>query len=228
MVLIHEKITALLEQRRLKKRDLARALNVSPQTATDICKGRSAITLPHLRNLITFFEVRAEFWLDDERLVPEDVDRLSARGTQAAIARTGLLQVQDPEKLLRRVRTFVQQNRAHFLASFPDLTPAERRVLGFAEVEKAWAEAATKQYAEFQQTLRSSPVVQRAFVAVIVTQLIVLLWYQIGVPALVYLAGQPWPSAGATVEWAYLLLALCLGGGAYVFREPPDLTKLLK
>ena len=76
MVLIHEKITALLEQRRLKKRDLARALNVSPQTATDICKGRSAITLPHLRNLITFFEVRAEFWLDDERLVPEDVDRL--------------------------------------------------------------------------------------------------------------------------------------------------------
>jgi plasmid maintenance system antidote protein VapI len=135
MGLIHEKITALLEQRRLKKRDLARALNVSPQTATDICKGRSAITLPHLRNLITFFEVRAEFWLDDERLVPEDVDRLSARGTQAAIARTGLLQVQDPEKLLRRVRTFVQQNRAHFLASFPDLTPAERRVLGFAEVD---------------------------------------------------------------------------------------------
>ena len=98
----------------------------------------------------------------------------------------------------------------------------------FAEVEKAWADAATKQYAEFQQTLRSSPVVQRAFVAVIVTQLIVLLWYQVGVPALVYLAGRPWPSAGATVEWAYLLLALCLGGGAYVFREPPDLTKLLR
>ena len=135
MVLIHEKITALLDQRRLKKRDLARALNVSPQTATDICKGRSAITLPHLRNLITFFEVRAEFWLDDERLAPEDADRLSARGTQAAIARTGLLQVQDPEKLLRRVRTFVQQNRAHVLASFPDLTAAERRVLGFAEIE---------------------------------------------------------------------------------------------
>ena len=45
LVLIHEKISALLEQRRLKKRDLARALGVSPQTATDICKGRSAITL---------------------------------------------------------------------------------------------------------------------------------------------------------------------------------------
>ena len=76
MVLIHEKITALLEQRRLKKRDLARALGVSPQTATDICKGRSAITLPHLRNLISYFEVRAEFWLDDDRLAPIEIDQL--------------------------------------------------------------------------------------------------------------------------------------------------------
>jgi hypothetical protein len=88
-----------------------------------------------LRNLVSFFEVRAEFWLDDERLVPEETDKLSARGTIAALGRTGLLQVQDPEKLLRRVRTFIQQNRAHFLASFPDLTPQERRVLGFAEID---------------------------------------------------------------------------------------------
>ena len=36
MVPIHEKIVAQLEQRRLKKRDLARALGVSPQTATDM------------------------------------------------------------------------------------------------------------------------------------------------------------------------------------------------
>jgi hypothetical protein len=36
---------------------------------------------------------------------------------------------------MRRVRTFIQQNRAHFLASFPDLTPQERRVVGFAEAE---------------------------------------------------------------------------------------------
>lgn len=133
MVLIHEKITALLEQRRLKKRDLARALGVSPQTATDICKGRSAITLPHLRNLISFFEVRAEFWLDDDRLVPEELDRLAARGAANALARTGLLQVADPERLLRRLRAFVQQHRLAFLAAFPDLTAPERRLLGLAE-----------------------------------------------------------------------------------------------
>jgi plasmid maintenance system antidote protein VapI len=135
MVLIHEKIVALLEQRRLKKRDLARALGVSPQTATDICKGRSAITLPHLRNLVTFFEVSAEFWLDDDRLVPEAMDQLGQRGAAQKLAQAGLHQLADPEQWLRRVRAFVQRHRAEFLAAFPDLTPAERRLLGLVEAD---------------------------------------------------------------------------------------------
>lgn len=133
MVLIHEKITALLEQRGLKKRDLARALGVSPQTATDICKGRSAITLPHLRNLITFFAVRAEFWLDHDRTMPEDIDHLACRGSANALARTGLTQVHDPERLLRMLRGFVQHHRIEFQTKFPDLTAAERRLLGLAD-----------------------------------------------------------------------------------------------
>lgn len=133
MVQIHDKITALLEQRRLKKRDLARALGISPQTATDICKGRSAITLPHLRNLVAFFEVRAEFWLDAERLVPGDLDRLAQSGAAEALARAGLTQLDDPERFLRRLRTFVKQHRAEFLLAFPDLTPAERRLLGIGD-----------------------------------------------------------------------------------------------
>jgi transcriptional regulator with XRE-family HTH domain len=135
MVLIHEKISALLEQRRLKKRDLARALGVSPQTATDICKGRSAITLPHLRNLVAFFEVRPEFWLDDDRLVPEDIDRLACRGAAEALTRAGLTTLPDPEALLRRLRTFVQRHRSEFLTTFPDLSPAERRLLGLGELQ---------------------------------------------------------------------------------------------
>ena len=135
MVLIHEKITALLEQRRLKKRDLARALGVSPQTATDICKGRSAITLPHLRNLVTFFEVRPDFWLDDDRLIPEDMDRLASRGAAEALSRAGLTQLPDPDAMLRRLRTFVQRHRAEFLAAFPELSTAERRLLGLAETQ---------------------------------------------------------------------------------------------
>lgn len=132
MVLIHEKITALLEQRRLKKRDLARALGVSPQTATDICKGRSAITLPHLRNLIRFFEVRAEFWLDDDRLAPEEIDQVARRGAADALARAGLLDIEDPQRFLQRLRSYVQQHREDFLSAIPDLTAAERALLGLA------------------------------------------------------------------------------------------------
>jgi hypothetical protein len=88
----------------------------------------------------------------------------------------------------------------------------------FREVEKAWAEAATKQFESFQQTVRQSPVVARAFAAVIVTQLFVLLWYQWGASAFLLITGTPWPSAGATVDWAYAILALSLGGGALYLR----------
>jgi plasmid maintenance system antidote protein VapI len=135
MVLIHEKISALLEQRRLKKRDLARALGISPQTATDICKGRSAITLPHLRNLVTFFQVRAEFWLDDHRLAPEEVDRADKSRIVEALARAGFLQLDEPEHLLQHVRKFVQNHRAAFLLACPDLSADERRFLGLHDAQ---------------------------------------------------------------------------------------------
>ena len=86
------------------------------------------------------------------------------------------------------------------------------------ETEKAWAEAATKQFESLQQTVRQSSVVARAYAAVIVTQLFVLLWYQWGASAFLLITGTPWPSAGATVDWAYAILALCLGGGALYLR----------
>lgn len=86
------------------------------------------------------------------------------------------------------------------------------------EIEKSWADVAAKQYAEFQQTARSSPVIARAYAAVIVSQLFVLLWYQWGASAFMLITGKAWPSAGATVDWAYAILALCLGGGVFVFK----------
>jgi len=134
MVLIHEKIVALLEQRRLKKRDLARALGVSPQTATDICKGRSAITLPHLRNLVVFFELRADFWIDDKKLLPDGSDRAISTGDRSeALARTGLAQITDLDRFVQRVRAFVGDHQRAFLARYPDLTAEEKQVLGFPD-----------------------------------------------------------------------------------------------
>jgi hypothetical protein len=51
-----------------------------------------------------------------------------------ALARTGLSQVQDVERLVLRLRTFLAEQRSAFLGRNQDLTPEERRVLGFPEI----------------------------------------------------------------------------------------------
>lgn len=133
MTAIHEKIVAQLEQRKLKKRDLARALEVSPQTATDICKGRSAITLPHLRNLVRYFGLRADFWLDDQKLLPDAADKVAAPTGAEPVARPGLGQLADPTRFLQRVRSLVAEHRREFVARNPDLTEVERTILGLSD-----------------------------------------------------------------------------------------------
>lgn len=135
MPLIHEKIVALLLQRKLKKRDLAKALGISPQTATDICKGRSAITLPHLRNLVAYFGVRADFWIDDQQLLPESADRVGNNQSDAC-HRSGLAQLADLDGLLQRLRSFLADHKDAFTARNPGLSSDDLRVLGLLEITK--------------------------------------------------------------------------------------------
>ncbi len=90
-----------------------------------------------------------------------------------------------------------------------------------AEVGKAHADAIAKTFASFMDASKSSPLMQRVWGAVTLSQLAVLLWHQVGIPAYVHWTGLPYPSSGATVEWAYLLLAFCLGGGPILLRGGP-------
>lgn len=128
MVTISEKINGLLDQRGLLKRDLARALGVSPQTVTDICKGRSAVTLAHLRRLVDFFGVRAEFWLDEERIAPNPADDAipGLDDKITALARTGLLHADDPALLIERLTELVRSHREAYLARWGEVGPEER------------------------------------------------------------------------------------------------------
>lgn len=73
---IHDKIQLQLKLRGRRKKDLAAFLGIAPQTMTDICKGRSAVTLMHLKGLIRFFDLRASYWLDDLREEPAPFDRV--------------------------------------------------------------------------------------------------------------------------------------------------------
>lgn len=91
----------------------------------------------------------------------------------------------------------------------------------FAEVETAHADLTAKTYESFQQTLRTSPTMQRAWCWVVYSQLAVLLWHQAGIPLFVKVTGQGYPSSGSTVEWAYALLGFMFGAGAMMLRTGP-------
>lgn len=91
------------------------------------------------------------------------------------------------------------------------------------EVEVAHADSLSKTYASFMQTLAQSKLMQVMWASVVGTQLFVLTWHQFGIPLLCYHVGKMacYPSSGTTVEWAYLLLAACLGMGPVILRSGP-------
>lgn len=91
----------------------------------------------------------------------------------------------------------------------------------FAEVEKSHAESLARTFEAFMGALKTSKVLQFGWLLVVVTQLAVLVWHQVGIPAYVHIRSMPYPSSGTTVEWAYLLLAACLGMGAVLLRAGP-------
>lgn len=90
------------------------------------------------------------------------------------------------------------------------------------KVESAWADAAAKIAATTGDTLKASPILQRAWAAVLFLQVVVLVWYQIGAGAFEVIAGRPWPAPGVTLEWAYLLVGAMVGAGPFVFRRGKD------
>lgn len=130
---IHDKINLLLQRRGLLKRDLARALGISPQTATDICKGRSSISVEHLRRLVSFFQLQADYWLDEERLEPAATDERAVARDEVVLElrETGLLDLDKPAWLFERLRKFATHHRQEFVDEFGEPSPEERRVLGF-------------------------------------------------------------------------------------------------
>lgn len=90
----------------------------------------------------------------------------------------------------------------------------------FADVEKSLMESMAKTYASFMETMAQSPLMQRAWSIVLYSQLFVLFWHQMVIPLLATL-GIKYASSGATVDWAYALIALCLGAPQIMSRIGP-------
>jgi len=88
-----------------------------------------------------------------------------------------------------------------------------------AKTEAAWADAAAKIAASTGDMVKASPILQRAWAAVLFLQVAVLVWYQIGSPAFYVITGTHWPDPGVVLEWSYLLIGAQLGAGPFVFRR---------
>ena len=135
---IHEKINLLLTERGQKKKELAKALGISPQTMTDITKGRSSVTLQHLRGLVRFFNLRADYWLDDERDAPGDTDNQTAAAT-AGSGDTGVrrepdnrpafLRAPNSSEFMDKMRTFLRSHQEEWDRTFGPIKPQERELL---------------------------------------------------------------------------------------------------
>lgn len=97
----------------------------------------------------------------------------------------------------------------------------------FGEIEKAHAQAIEKSFGALMGAAKDNPVVARAWSFVVYSQTAVLVYHQVGIPAIVILVrwliqpGWNYPSSGSTVEWAYLLLGICLGAGVMGLRAGP-------
>jgi hypothetical protein len=114
-----------------------------------------------------------------------------------------------------------------------DARVAQAALTARTEIEKSSNEALAKTYESFMQATSKSRLMQVVWASVTISQLLVLLWHQVGITALCYSVGKAscYPSSGTTVDWAYLLLAGCVGLGPVVLRSGPgagNITEQLK
>jgi hypothetical protein len=102
----------------------------------------------------------------------------------------------------------------------------EALISAFAEVQKSQSAALAATFASFMDGAKNSKLMRVVWAIVVLTQLGVLLWAQVGAPAFVRMFGGEWPSSGSTVDWAYLLVAACLGLGPVVLNKGPGKVDL--
>lgn len=95
------------------------------------------------------------------------------------------------------------------------------------DIEVAQADALAKTYASFMGALVQSKILQRTWAFVTITQAVMILWFQFGIPFIIAIGlVTKWPSSGSTADWAYLVVVACLGMGPVVLRSGPGAGSL--
>lgn len=98
----------------------------------------------------------------------------------------------------------------------------EAMLAAAVEIERSHADTLARTYAAFMHAATGNRLMAAVWAAVTLSQLGVLLWHQLGIPAVMALGWvSRYPSSGSTVEWAYLLVGACVGLGPLVLRAGP-------
>lgn len=99
---------------------------------------------------------------------------------------------------------------------------AEAILAAFASVEQAFLASLTQTYTAFITATKDNKTLARMIAVTLYAELAVLIWHQVGIPFVIFIGlTKAYPSSGATVDWAYALIALCLGAPAIASRVGP-------
>jgi len=98
-------------------------------------------------------------------------------------------------------------------------------------IDAAHSDALKATYAAFMGVMEKVKIVQRVWAFVVISQAVMIVWFQLGIPWLTvavrhYSGDANWhfPSSGSTADWAYLLVAACLGMAPVVLSSGPGAT----
>ncbi len=97
----------------------------------------------------------------------------------------------------------------------------EALIAAAKDIEVSHANVLAQTYSSFMGAVTQSKLMQQVWAFVTLSQAFVLLWFQVGIPAVVTILGVRWASAGDTANWAYALVGACVGMGPLVLRTGP-------
>lgn len=97
----------------------------------------------------------------------------------------------------------------------------QARIRAEAEFEQALIKAQEAMFSEVQETVRSTPIIARAYAAILALAAFVWVWSILGVGAFRVISGDPWPLLDQSwaVASSSALIIFCLGGGSYALRR---------
>lgn len=128
------------------------------------------------------------------------------------------------DKIFASVGTVFQAYFNKQISQAQALAAVQEAIVGaLKDIETAYAESLSNTFASFMGAVKESKVLQYGWLTVVMSQVVVLIIHQLVIPFVSTMGWleHPWRS-GTTVDYAYLLLSVCMGAGAIALKAQPS------